>query len=1519
MKKPIGTRKPVKGGRIRKWVAQSKEAGGSVNTPTQHRNNAKDNRQQRKRQHRQLGGRSQRMSTFGQPSAFGAPSRSAPTLQPNSRSASPFDASSHAASSFGQPSGHASSFGAPSAFAKNKDQPPRASSPFDRLAKPANPFASESKKTMGTSGASARNSFGTPSPTASSQPHNPFAPKPAPTTNPFGGPAVTAKGQTNPFARTTEKVPNGLGARDSKSNGRAQSTKVAERASKRRGEFEDRGSSRRRSPGPSDTSSVETTTAFSSVKEKPDDRKRKNGIFDRPNTKRQDPKLEQPRTTSGANGAPAAYAHAIHNQLRKDGLNPPKWPSEPGNPATRQAMEDFKEEYKQYQSRVRKSLIKAGLIDDPDVRKKLEDAINFRGICEEMCPEYEKISRIVEYDVKQPEKEKSPDGLSMWPSPKRMVKAFKRSAAGMDAPLPIEVLSPAALRRTVDYLIDDLLRDDERLPVLHNFLWDRTRAVRKDFIFQNAMTPEERRDQIYCLETIARFHATALHLLSEEGVASEDFSEQQEREQLGKSLLSLIQAYDETDGDGLGNENEAEFRAYYILFNAHDPFVKQQIQEWDSSFWFDSDEVQTAISLVEAMQNVWRGRGPLRPQVPLSTTSTPFTTYFSIVENPNVSYTMACFAEIHFAEVRQHLLRTINKAFGRVRDNPKDLTAEAVNNILRFDSTDECIEFLEQHGMEFSSEGATEPYLLVDKRKHIPSATVKHSFSATLVERKRGDRSLPEVIHTTVFEEEEGLDGAQEQDSESMFLPQPSEPVVSQGSSKSSHGASEDSIAPQPPKQPAASIVDHTSPAIFGAPAMTDGVFGSKGSLTTEPMKTVDTNTFQRSPFATSSSGAPTATGASQKSAPAQPPKLSWAASTPSTSITTDQMAIPPAVPKFPWSTPAGESKPTAPTPSSKEVPSIPSMKDQPKEPKISLFSTTSEPGKAEDRLPAAYIGQGVPAANKFQAGSTDFTTPSAVQFPATSTGGLKSGAPTFTSISEQGVASSQQQQTPSVFSPSSGAGISKPPAPPASDETLAVPQPTHTAQPNKLFQASPAAAAPTMPAPPQPAAAKQPPGDLMGDFTQWFVQGDGGIMEQFEENVVETLVKGVYETYKDEQEERKRKEEDAQSWADALKFRRYNLGLKFFYRWRANARKLAMRRIGREGRAAIRAWREAKAAEAKAAKEKVARAEQARLKRLNDGSIVEELRERAAKKARRSSSNGSLEEALLATGIFSGLSDEREAAARCAKDDDSLYEALIRPLPDSRQSTSSAVTKGRDHLRSTGAGVTKNVSKPRESKKMRMIRQLFTGKQPLDEDANSVLGLSRSRSSSLRRSLPAGSKLTNFTKYQRSTAGSSTNSGEKQKSGVQSDYWRLKARGLITMPNGLALHESLALPMIRDGVRYQGIGDYGLGPGVPLESDGSPSVRRSTNSLEELPSDSSLGRSYMKPPAAVKSGQASGSLETGSRLSRRHSDTQYDWEADLEQTLKEFREVGAEMDETTEWLREQNEQMSKTGTPMDG
>lgn len=467
------------------------------------------------------------------------------------------------------------------------------------------------------------------------------------------------------------------------------------------------------------------------------------------------------------------FATSIYDQLRSDGIYPPKWPA---NITNAPAMAKLREDHKIYRERARECLINANLVDAPGVQKRLEDALVFKGVCENMCPEMEMITRIIEPDIPSVEKSAATGVAEV----QKMIKKLARSAAGQETPLPMDVLSVAAMRRTLNYLVDILLRSDDNLPVVHGYLWDRTRALRRDFTFHSEMCAQELTDQVYCYENIIRFHVTALHLLSQKGVRPEEFSEQQELEQLSKTLMSLMSTYETCEAKGVFCQNESEFRAYYGIFFASSPDIQSSFQRGARSLqaWKDSDVIRTAVSLIEALQNTTSMHGPLGNS-PSHAAASMHTTYFRIVESPDVSYTMACFAEIHFGTLRRAILQQAKKAFRRPKILSKDPTPALLNSFLRFDTDDEAVDFIEHHGLNFvTNEDApndqSRRYLDVTQPIHLPR--IHHTFSSSLVERKRGHRPLPTVIHETVFEDSSAAAGfsapaaGKTSDEESLFV-----------------------------------------------------------------------------------------------------------------------------------------------------------------------------------------------------------------------------------------------------------------------------------------------------------------------------------------------------------------------------------------------------------------------------------------------------------------------------------------------------------------------------------------------------------------------------------------------------------------------------------------------------------------------------------------------------------------------------------------------------------------------------
>ncbi|KAK3326452.1 SAC3/GANP/Nin1/mts3/eIF-3 p25 family-domain-containing protein [Apodospora peruviana] len=1177
------------------------------------------------------------------------------------------------------------------------------------------------------------------------------------------------------------------------------------------------------------------------------------------------------------------FANKLYSHLEKQNIKPPQWPPEPGNPNRRGAVDALKESYKKYRTKVYSTLRKAELIDDPEKRRRLEDALPFKGICEDMCPEFEQISRIAEFDIKNEEKETRPD-LTMWPDVSRMVKKFGRSAAGQDAPLPMDVRSVDALRRTIDYLFNDLLQSDNNLPSMHNFLWDRTRAVRKDFTFHSQKSKEEMKAMVFVFETLTRFHATSFHLLSRKGFANEDFDQKQEIEQLGRTILSLIEAYDLCREKGVHCENEPEFRAYYLLLNAHDSSIAKRIPQWGKEYWFESKEIQTAMSLMQVLDDLREPKGPIKPRRPTSLSDVGFMNYFQIVEDPRVSYTMACVAAVHFTFVRQNILRNLVRGYARHRDAPRTISVSDLNEMLRFDTNEEAKEFIELHGFEFSSwapdgkAAPPEPYLLLNnKKKYVPSPRVPHSYSGQMIERKRGAQSLPNVIFNTIYEEPEEIQ--QNNSPDDLFVTQ------SRIVEAPAKAAAEELVSSPTPTAASFSVKD-TRPAngVISAPQASASPFLAKhspalGQTTTSSPFSQTTQPPTHTPSPQLGSPQPAATASTTG-----PSTLSFSILKPSA---TPNPLFPPA--ESPASQPTNTASQDTPKPatnkdvSSKDAsavkPTFPAMPAAP----ASILSSTPK------NDPSTSWGNFFPGVKPQSSTSTGAA---ATHDPTPAVPSIKVTPPSITGTPKL---SAQPQPAPTT-TPIATPPAAQQPLPSASGSVL----------PSGIF-APPQLTGGTS----QATLTQQPPTkvDLMGDFTKWFVQGDGGLLEEFTRATVQDLVSEVFTNWEASEAERIRKEEDDRSWEEARKFQNYNLRVKYFYRWQENARALARKRILRAGKEKMRLHREHERAEAKRKREKMAKAAAAERKAARRR--LEEDGRRLSQMAM-SERRPSMEEQLpLASGIFSGLRDERGAARRVVRDvanagpwGSSYAESELELEPPRR-----SLMAPRQPAQSPDSTTTDKL----EGGKTRTLREKFGLEPRRSLSASSSINGSSSR---FRQSLPASTtRTTNFSRKRSADESSDGEQDPKRKSvnqtsGFKSRHWDLRARGFVPMPNGDWLPEAIAKPM-KKGKSISGYTSFAAShqqspsggsifsspspPAATSRKEGSPKRKRNAADDDDDMSDVGYERSTKKSHI--------GRAETSAMVE------------DVQRMIRELNETMDQLDQDRPLMHEQVE-LSMLGNP---
>lgn len=327
----------------------------------------------------------------------------------------------------------------------------------------------------------------------------------------------------------------------------------------------------------------------------------------------------------------------------------------------------------------RKQMEKLGLVDAENITKDLNDAIFFQGTCLDMCPVFERVRRALENNVKSFEKDPATNKISR----ERAIKAFSRPAAGQPPPMPSDVRPPHVLNRTLDYLVNNML---PQLPDAHSFIWDRTRSIRQDFIYQNYYGPEA----IDCNERIVRIHLVSLHIMAGSDV---EYSQQQELEQFNKALQTLTEIYQDVRNHGGSCPNEAEFRAYHLISHFRNPELDREVQTLPGHI-LKHPLVQLALRFRFLMsQNNVVERGFTNSVGAIN----QFVEFFRQVHNAETPILMAFLLETHFNEIRFYALKAMSRSY---HTKSKALLATLIQEMLGFDNTDQLIKYISYYDVD---------------------------------------------------------------------------------------------------------------------------------------------------------------------------------------------------------------------------------------------------------------------------------------------------------------------------------------------------------------------------------------------------------------------------------------------------------------------------------------------------------------------------------------------------------------------------------------------------------------------------------------------------------------------------------------------------------------------------------------------------------------------------------------------------------------------------------------------------
>lgn len=343
----------------------------------------------------------------------------------------------------------------------------------------------------------------------------------------------------------------------------------------------------------------------------------------------------------------------------------------------------------------------------------IETARAVKGTCVDMCPEIERYFREETNQV-------SPLEMSNGkPDYDAMIKEYRRAGADQSEPLPHEMRPGPVLARTMDYLacniLDKLDTNPELISDWYDFLWSRTRAIRKDITQQHLCDMTS----VDLLEKCTRFHIHCAATLVEEDSSVFDFKINDEN--LRKCMQSLKDFYhDLFVKNGQTCPNEEEFRCYDILLNLEDGDILRQIKHLRRQVR-DSPTVRFAVSAHFAL------------------ISNNYVKFFNLVRS--TTYLNACLCHRYFNRIRTRAIRLMRKSFTTLKE-AELFPSEYFCRLLGFDDLTHVAQFCSMFDVNFDG---TYVYLTREK-SYFELPQLPPTRSKILVEGKR-TVSVGEVVY----------------------------------------------------------------------------------------------------------------------------------------------------------------------------------------------------------------------------------------------------------------------------------------------------------------------------------------------------------------------------------------------------------------------------------------------------------------------------------------------------------------------------------------------------------------------------------------------------------------------------------------------------------------------------------------------------------------------------------------------------------------------------------------------------
>lgn len=424
-------------------------------------------------------------------------------------------------------------------------------------------------------------------------------------------------------------------------------------------------------------------------------------------------------------------------------------------------------------------------------RTDLDKARAFVGTCPDMCPEKERYLRETRSQLSVFEVVPGTDQVDHAAA----VKEYSRSSADQEEPLPHELRPSAVLSRTMDYLVTQIMDQKEgSLRDWYDFVWNRTRGIRKDITQQHLCDPLT----VSLIEKCTRFHIHCAHFMCEEPMSS--FDAKINNENMTKCLQSLKEMYQDLRNKGVFCASEAEFQGYNVLLNLNKGDILREVQQFHPDVR-NSPEVDFAVQAFAALN------------------SNNFVRFFKLVQS--ASYLNACLLHCYFNQIRKDALRALNVAYTVSTQRSTVFPLDGVVRMLLFRDCEEATSFLNYHGLtvadgcvELNRSAFLEPEGLYKARK---SVFIGRKLTVSVGEVVNGGPLPPVPRHTPVC----SFNAQNKYVGESLATELPISAQRSGGDSAGG-GRGEEveaevdvpplAVLPQPPPVPSATPVPHVQP-----------------------------------------------------------------------------------------------------------------------------------------------------------------------------------------------------------------------------------------------------------------------------------------------------------------------------------------------------------------------------------------------------------------------------------------------------------------------------------------------------------------------------------------------------------------------------------------------------------------------------------------------------------------------------------------------------------------------------------